>query len=124
MLTWDEMGTRERLFAALLSLLGGGSIADAVKDALYDPSADLICGMGRHHKVSLEGSASVAEIRGIFPKLFPSDQAVLNAVAVGDEKRCELGCGDAPHPGRPCDTKLPSVSLDETLARIKNGGSL
>lgn len=111
MLTWNEMGTRERLFAALKSLLTGGSIEDARIDAIYNPSTDRVH-FDRHErsasrttigfKVWYEGSESVAEIRSTFPMLFTSDQAVLNSVATAGEKRCELGCGNAPHPGKPC----------------------
>ena len=110
-LTWNEMGTRERLFAALKSLLTGGSIEDARVDAVYNPRTDRVH-FDRHErtasrttigsKVACEGSESVAEIRNIFPMLFTSDQAVLNSVAIEGEKRCELGCGEAPHPGKPC----------------------
>lgn len=109
MLTWNEMGTRERLFAALKSLLIGSSIADVREHAVYNTRTDRVHLIEQAsyrttpgYKVACEGSESVAEIRRIFPKLFTSDQAVLNAIAVEGEERCELGCGEAPHPGRPC----------------------
>lgn len=72
----ENAGTRERLFAAHLYLIRGRSISDAMELAVYDPYRDTVDGV----RVKTEGAESLANIRGIFPRLFPSDQSVLDLI--------------------------------------------
>jgi len=101
---WPDMGQRERAFAALQALLNGESIQYAIDSATYNPRTDRVYfGGGRKYKVAgWSVQAFVGEIRSIFPALFTSDQAVLNAIAIEGEPKCELGCGQPPHPGYAC----------------------
>ena len=107
-MNWNEMGIRERLFSAYNSLMRGQSIAYAEERAGYNPNTDRVSfsqsdDLSHSYKVDMEGSDSIKHIRKLFPNLFSSDQAVLNAVAIEGEERCEFGCEKSPHPGYQCE---------------------
>lgn len=74
----QEMGVREKLFAAWLYLHQGKSIGDARMFAGYDHRRDEVDGK----RVRWEGSQTVAEIRKLDPKKFPTDESVLKAVGI------------------------------------------
>lgn len=76
-LGWNQMGTRERVFAARLYLVHGKSVADAQRTAKYNPRLDLVDGRAVR---DVRDSANV--IRVIYPSLFPSDEAVLRTLGV------------------------------------------
>ena len=109
MLQWNEMGVRERLFAAMTALKRGLVIQDAIDRVQYEPRSDTIYfGNAISNdavRVDREGAYCVEYIRALLPSLFTSDQAVLNTVAVEGELRCLLDCGHEPHPGRPCGVR-------------------